>query len=187
MKYATSAVVALAVGLGLATAAQSHGLNRQSAIRNQNNISENQPAMSGSSMPPSAMQMQGTRQMRTAQAGQRVTRQEMKQVQQALQQDGLYKGRIDGKFGAGTRRAVAEFQQQNGLPRTARLDQNTLSQLTGGQNAGVGSSTPQNNNLGSTSTVNPGQPTTPPATQAPNAGDNTNNTLQNNNYNKTTK
>ena len=76
-----------------------------------------------------------------------------------------------------TRLAVSKFQSQNGLPRTATLDQQTFNRLSGGQGLGVGSSTPstQNNlnmnqpNTGTTS-MNP-----PPAnTPAPSNAGNTN-------------
>jgi murein L,D-transpeptidase YcbB/YkuD len=38
------------------------------------------------------------------------------QVQQALQNAGVYSGPIDGKVGNQTRQAIADFQKQNSLP-----------------------------------------------------------------------
>ncbi len=53
----------------------------------------------------------------------------VREAQQALQQDGLYKGKVDGQFGPKTRSALAQFQKQNGLKQTARLDRATMSKL----------------------------------------------------------
>jgi len=54
----------------------------------------------------------------------------VKEAQQALQQAGLYKGKVDGKFGPQTKAAVKEFQKENGLKPTARLDSATMKKLT---------------------------------------------------------
>lgn len=161
MKYATSAALAIVLGLGFATAAQAHGTMRQSAVPN-----------AGASAMNTQTSVQGP-QAQATQPTQRATRRQIKQAQQQLRSDGLYKGRIDGIAGRRTHQAIARFQQRNHLPRTARLDQNTLSRLTGAQAVGVGSSTPAgptiNHNL--TGNPNPAQ-ITPPATQAPGAGGN---------------
>jgi peptidoglycan hydrolase-like protein with peptidoglycan-binding domain len=162
MKHAMSAAVALALGIGLAAAgAQAQGTAQQSGASNMN-------------MPPAASghQMQTGQHMQT---GQRITRQDIRQAQQQLKSDGLYKGRIDGMLGHRTRLAITRFQKQNGLPHTARLDRTTLDRLMGGQGAGVGSSMPTGTS--SNATQNPNNsgnpaPMTPPATQTPSAGDN---------------
>ena len=104
MKHSMSAAVVLALGLGLAVSAHAQG------------VQGNQPM---------ASQELGQQQMMNGAASQ------TKEVQQRLKADGLYNGRIDGIVGPETRRAVAEFQQQNGLRRTARLDRNTLDRLLG--------------------------------------------------------
>ncbi len=59
----------------------------------------------------------------------------VKQAQSALQQEGLYKGKIDGKFGPQTRHAVAQFQKANGLKQTAQLDRATMMKLQQGGGA----------------------------------------------------
>lgn len=71
----------------------------------------------------------------------RVSRDEVQQVQQKLQQDGFYHGKIDGLVGPGTQQALRRYQQKNGLPATATLDPQTMDSLNGSA-AGVGSSMP---------------------------------------------
>jgi hypothetical protein len=50
-------------------------------------------------------------------------------VQQQLQRDGYYDGPIDGLLGPMTRRALAAFQADQGLPVTSAIDQPTLQTL----------------------------------------------------------
>ena len=61
----------------------------------------------------------------------------VKEAQQALQEAGLYKGKVDGKFGPQTKVAVKEFQKENGLKQTARLDSATMKKLTQAGAAGA--------------------------------------------------
>jgi peptidoglycan hydrolase-like protein with peptidoglycan-binding domain len=126
MKHAASAAaIALALGFGLATAAQAHGTYQQSAAP--------QSYMRGAQAQP----MQ-SRRMASRHAGLRV-----KEAQERLKAEGLYKGRIDGILGPQTRYAIALFQRQNGLRQTATLDRATRDRLTGNRAVGIGSSTPQ--------------------------------------------
>ena len=63
----------------------------------------------------------------------------VKQAQQALKQEGLYKGKVDGKYGPNTKAAVAAFQKQNGLKQSAQLDRATMNKLEqGGGSSGGG-------------------------------------------------
>ncbi len=62
----------------------------------------------------------------------------VKKAQEALQEAGLYKGKIDGKFGPQTKAAVKEFQKENGLKQTARLDSATMKKLSQAGGAGGG-------------------------------------------------
>lgn len=72
-----------------------------------------------------------------------VSRNAVKQAQQKLQSEGLYKGQIDGIEGPETKQALEQFQQKNGLQQTGMLDHQTLSALmSGNQATGEGSSTP---------------------------------------------
>ncbi len=50
-------------------------------------------------------------------------------VQTVLQEQGLYKGEVDGLVGPLTQEALAAYQKANGLPATAALDQPTLESL----------------------------------------------------------
>lgn len=53
----------------------------------------------------------------------------VKAAQQMLQQQGLYKGNVDGAFSPETRSAIREYQQNSGLTVNGQLDQQTLSSL----------------------------------------------------------
>ncbi|HEY3918999.1 MAG TPA: peptidoglycan-binding domain-containing protein [Stellaceae bacterium] len=61
---------------------------------------------------------------------------QVKQAQEALQTQGLYRGQVDGKWGPQTRQAVAQFQKQKGLKQTAQLDQQTMNDLQNGAMSG---------------------------------------------------
>jgi len=50
-------------------------------------------------------------------------------VQAALQEQGLYRGEVDGLLGPLTRQALAEYQSSHGLYATETIDQPTLSSL----------------------------------------------------------
>ena len=115
MKHSLSAAaVALAVGFGLASVGvQAHGMQHQQSMSMQQH---HQAARHASRM--------------------------TKQVQQKLKAEGFYHGRIDGVVGSGTRHAIAEFQRQNNLRPTARLDRNTLNRMMGNRAVGVGSTAP---------------------------------------------
>jgi peptidoglycan hydrolase-like protein with peptidoglycan-binding domain len=152
MKNSLSAVVALALGFGLASVgAHAHGMLHQQSMQQHHQSAQHAPRM-------------------------------MKQVQQQLKAEGFYKGRIDGVNGPETRHALAEFQRQNNLRPTARLDRNTLDRLMGGnRTVGVGSTTPNqepNRNFtnssggsvnqqmtGQTATTPPNAPSAAPATE----------------------
>jgi peptidoglycan hydrolase-like protein with peptidoglycan-binding domain len=96
----------------------------------------------------------------------RFSRADIQNIQQKLQQDGLYHGRIDGLVGPATQQALRGYQQQNGLPVTGTPDQQTLASLNGG-GAGVGSSTMPNSSdmnappSSGSGTTSPNPPTTP--------------------------
>jgi len=56
----------------------------------------------------------------------------IRSVQQALQQDGLYHGQVDGAWGPGTRSAVRSYQQQHNLTVTGQLDPDTMTSINQG-------------------------------------------------------
>lgn len=97
---------------------------------------------------------------------------QVKQAQEALQSQGLYRGQVDGKWGPRTRQAVAQFQKQKGLKQTAQLDQQTMNDLQSGSMGGsdnmssgraAGSAVPNN-------THGQGTPGNGPATSGTNPG-----------------
>lgn len=102
----------------------------------------------------------------------RATRSDVRQAQEKLRQDGFYHGRIDGVDGPKTRQALRSYQKKNGLPVTARLDQNTMNELIGA-GMGQGSSMPPGTATGMT----------PPASSA--AGSSGSSNLNTGNYSGT--
>jgi len=62
----------------------------------------------------------------------------LREVQTTLKQQGLYRGRVDGKWGPRTEHGVLAFQQKNNLQATGHLDQATLSAMNiGGSNSSM--------------------------------------------------
>jgi peptidoglycan hydrolase-like protein with peptidoglycan-binding domain len=85
----------------------------------------------------------------TAAGQQNAPRDEVRQVQQKLKDDGIYKGQVDGIDGPETTQALEQFQQKNGLKQTGQLDHDTLAKLGINGSAMSGSSTPPGNASGS--------------------------------------
>jgi hypothetical protein len=54
-------------------------------------------------------------------------------VQEALARRGYYEGQVDGVVGPGTRSAIREFQRDNGLPVTGRIDPQLVQALKAGR------------------------------------------------------
>ena len=63
------------------------------------------------------------------------------QVQQKLQQQGLYSGRVDGVWGPATEAAVRSYQQQQNLNATGKLDPDTIAALDMATNPNAGQNT----------------------------------------------
>lgn len=51
-------------------------------------------------------------------------------IQQALQNAGLYTGKVDGDLGPRTKRAIREFQEQNGLSADGKVGPKTWQKLS---------------------------------------------------------
>ncbi|HXR85972.1 MAG TPA: peptidoglycan-binding domain-containing protein [Stellaceae bacterium] len=64
------------------------------------------------------------------------SQEDIRQAQEALQDQGLYHGQIDGKWGPQTKQAVSQFQKKNGLKQSAQLDQQTLDDLQNNSSSG---------------------------------------------------
>jgi peptidoglycan hydrolase-like protein with peptidoglycan-binding domain len=136
----TASILALAIGgAGVSQAANTSDMTP--------NARANMPAMSGAS------------------ASQTITnpsRDQVREAQQQLQSQGLYRGRIDGILGPETKQALDRFQKNNGLSQIATLDQPTMDKLLGNTGIGQGSSTPPTVYHRAGTTTNP-QPSFPGA------------------------
>ncbi len=104
------------------------------------------PMASGTSSGPSNSGMSSGSMSSNASGG--TSSEDIRQAQEALQDKGLYKGQVDGKWGPQTKQAVQQFQKQNGLKQTAQLDQPTLGDLQNGSMNG-------SDNSGSSPNSNP--------------------------------
>src|SRR5207237_1864881 len=71
-----------------------------------------------------------------------ISQDEVRQAQQQLKAQGLYNGPIDGMAGPEMQRALARYQQQNGLRQTATLDEQTMGRLGGGMSPAAGVTAP---------------------------------------------
>lgn len=65
-------------------------------------------------------------------AGQKLSPEMVQDVQKELQRLGYDVGRIDGRWGDRTRRALLEFQRERDLAATGRIDKDTLAALEAG-------------------------------------------------------
>jgi peptidoglycan hydrolase-like protein with peptidoglycan-binding domain len=90
----------------------------------------------------------------------------VRQVQTALQQQGIYTGNIDGLWGPATQSAVQSFQKSHGLRVTGELDAPTLAAL----NVPASSAAPDASTSSTAPTappVAPAAPTVAPSSTAP--------------------
>ncbi len=82
----------------------------------------------GATQQPGAAQYQMERQP-GQEMHQQISSEQIRQVQQKLQEEGHNPGPIDGVWGPQTQAAVRDFQQQNNLQATGQLDQRTMQEL----------------------------------------------------------
>jgi peptidoglycan hydrolase-like protein with peptidoglycan-binding domain len=144
-------VLALAVGGASVSFAAGPG---NSAVPN---AQTNMPAATGNTQyaPNARANMPSTSGMpQNEQAAVNAPRDEVRQAQEQLRGQGLYHGRIDGVLGPQSKQALQQFQQKNGLPVTATLDQQTMDKLLGNTGVGQGSSLPPRANQSVGSTAN---------------------------------
>jgi peptidoglycan hydrolase-like protein with peptidoglycan-binding domain len=95
--------------------------------------------------PPSAAENAGTSSMQNQAAMKNEANEpaaEVKQAQEKLKSENLYKGRVDGILGPETQHALKQFQQQNNLQQTGQLDDQTEQKLGITEQTGSGSSQP---------------------------------------------
>jgi len=74
--------------------------------------------------------------------GDSVRKDDIRWAQVELRDRGFYKGSLDGILGPEMKRALGQFQKNNGLGRTASLDEQTWEELTADPGIGQGSSMP---------------------------------------------
>ena len=130
---ATASVLALGIG----GAAVDHAANAGNTVPN-----------AGWNMPPAP----GTSQH--LQTAPNLSKDDFRQAQLELRNMGLYNGSLDGVLGPETKRALDQFQKDNGLDRTATLDQLTMVALFGNIGTSQDSSVPPNTNQGGGSMTN---------------------------------
>jgi len=132
---ATASVLALGIG----DAALDHAANAGDTVPN-----------AGWNMPPAP----GTPQDLQTDAN-LSKKDDFREAQLELRNMGLYNGSLDGVLGSETKRALQQFQKDNGLDRTATLDQQTMVALFGHIGTIQGSSSvPPNTNQGGGSMTN---------------------------------
>ena len=141
MKQTASALVALALGVGLAAAAQAQGTNTQNAAPSPNSTVQNTaPAQNAQTQQSTQMQQPQVKKHPLAKQAMS-QRNEIRQVQLRLKSEGLLRGKVTGKMDPQTRIALLRFEQQNGLPRTTNLAR--VNRMLGTQTAASGSSMSQ--------------------------------------------
>lgn len=67
----------------------------------------------------------------------------MARIQQQLKQDGYYDGQVDGLFGQDTSRALAQWQDDQGIRATGQVDARTLAAMDGASGAPQQAETPE--------------------------------------------
>lgn len=95
-----------------------------------------------------------------AEAQQAVTPDTVRQVQQALQQQNMFHGQVDGVWGPRTQAAVRQYQQKNNLNTSGQLDQQTLASLNVGNSQNYGNNDngqPPNNQAAGNPQAQPSQ------------------------------
>ena len=200
MKHSLTAMLAIVSAAGLAGIAQAQTTSQPAAAPpgaettapNTQLQSNTAPATPSAAQPTTATAAPKTAPQANMQQSsgndfwsRNLSQDEVRQAQQQLAAQGLYRGPVDGLAGPDMQRALIRFQQQNGLRRTATLDQETMNRLASsgpttapgagmnppptGQTTGpaVGASTPPANTMapagagGNTTTT----PTAPNTTQ----------------------
>jgi len=168
MKHAVRAVIAIALGAGLAAAAQAQSTNQQPNTAPGNQVQSTAPSSTMQSTPPAAT-MQSTapqKKQRHAKAQMHSKGQKnIRQVELRLKSEGLLRGKLTGKMDRQTRIALTR-EQQNGLARSGSSMQRTahltrqqhvrtahmMRHNAKSQTTGVGSSMPNTKNTAGTTT-----------------------------------
>ena len=129
--------MASVLALGIGGAAVDHAANAGNAVPN---AEWNMPLAPGTSQ--------------HLQTAANLSKDDFRQAQLELRNMGLYNGSLDGVVGPETKRALEQFQKNNGLDRTATLDGLTMVALFGNIGISQGSSMPPTTNQGAGSMTN---------------------------------
>src|SRR5205807_6052557 len=144
MKHSLTAILAIVSAAGLAGIAQAQTTTQPAAAPpgaettapNTQLQSNTAPATPSAAQPTTATAAPKTAPQANMQQSsgndfwsRNLSQDEVRQAQQQLAAQGLYRGPVDGLAGAEMQRALIRFQQQNGLRRTATLDRDTMSLL----------------------------------------------------------
>ena len=160
MKHSLTAVLAIVSAAGLAGIAQAQttapsaatpapgaeGTAPSTQSQSQSSAAPAAPSSTQAAAPTTAPQANMQQSSANGFWSRNLSQDEVRQAQQQLAAQGLYRGPVDGLAGAEMQRALIRFQQQNGLRQTATLDQDTMNRLMA-NNApatapGVGTSAP---------------------------------------------
>jgi peptidoglycan hydrolase-like protein with peptidoglycan-binding domain len=101
------------------------------------------------------MQSQSGMQGQRAAAGQRLSKEQVKEIQEALKDKGQDPGMIDGIMGRKTQQALREFQKSQNLQVTGRVDQQTASALGVDVSSAAGSAAGSSSRSGMSSSREP--------------------------------
>src|SRR5258706_13678760 len=167
MKHAVRAVIAVALGAGLAAAAQAQSASQPQSTAPGTQMQSTAPSSTMQSTPPaSTMESTAPQKQRHANAHKLSKGQKhIRQVQLRLKSEGLLRGKLTGKMDRQTRTALAR-EQENGLARSSSSMQRTahlgrqqhvrtahvMRHNAKSQTTGVGSSMPNTKNTAGTTT-----------------------------------
>jgi len=157
MKHAVRAVIAVALGAGLAAAAQAQSTSQPQSTAPGTQMQSTAPSSTmQSTAPTSTMESTAPQKQRHANAHKLSKGQKhIRQVQLRLKSEGLLRGKLTGKMDRQTRIALTR-EQQNGLARSGSSMQRTahLSRRHNAksQTTGVGSSMPNAKSTAGTTT-----------------------------------
>lgn len=93
--------------------------------------------------------MGGSPQSSQSTSSQSMDQSTIRNVQEQLQQQGYEVGQIDGVMGPNTRKALSQFQRDNNMPPSGRLDQPTMAALGVEDGAPQQAQTPEDEPMGS--------------------------------------
>jgi peptidoglycan hydrolase-like protein with peptidoglycan-binding domain len=154
MKHSLTAVIAIATAAGFAGMAQAQTTTAPAGTAPQSvqttapatQAPANTAATSPSAAPANPNMAAPQAGMQQPAGGdsfwsRRISQDDVRQTQQQLKAQGLYNGPADGLVGPEMQRALARYQQQNGLRQTGTLDEQTSARLSSNTGPVMGANT----------------------------------------------